>query len=180
MGLKIARQGSMYIAEVTPPHERWLSPGPMTRRELEVCLKAIGFDERTIDEAFCEEFSQCHRNWAEQVAPLVIAALDGSRAVKPQSPSAEAWLTYALFIRDKEMTIQELIEAADFINHLIPNSEEISWTFLQLRKRGWLVEHEGVYGLTENGRHSIQEVVTDGELLEELDELKSWIISHPV
>lgn len=180
MGLKISKQGNMYSAEVTPPHERWASSRPMTRRELEAELKSIGFDQITISDAFIEIFSQHYRHWAERVTPLVCSALDGSRMITPQSPSVEAWLTYALFIRDTEVALEELIEAADFISHLIPNPDEISWTLLQLRKRGWLVEHEGTYGLTANGRGLIQEIVTSGELLEELDELEAWILMHPV
>ncbi len=173
------KQNGGWTAEVTPPDGSWKSPYPMMRSELEAALESVGCHQEAINAAFSEGFFEQYRSYAKQVEPLVRAVLDGSRKVVPQSPSVEAWLAYALFFRDEELTIQQLIMTADEINHLIPSPDEISWALLQLRKREWLADNGNRYKLTPEGRDSIAGIVGHGEVLEELERLKEWVSSHP-
>ena len=151
----------------------------MTKDELEAALKGIDCDQETIDKAFYEEFAQKYRPSARRATPLVKTALDGSREVSPQSPIVEAWLTYSLSFRDTELNLQELMETADSINKMVPTPDEISYTFLQLSKRGWLTENEHRYGLTIEARHAIRTIVGEGDVFDEIERLEKWIATHP-
>ena len=131
------------------------------------------------NEAFHEAWFQQYRHWAEHAEPLVREALDGERHVAPESPFVEAWLSYSLYSSEGELSLQELLEAADSVNKLIPTPDEISWAFLQLRKRGWLTENLGRYGLTIEARRIIRTIADDGDVLDEMERLRKWILAQP-
>jgi hypothetical protein len=116
-----------------------------------------------------------YHEFAEQIAPRLREVLAGERDVQPQKPFVEAWLGYALYYYDKLLSLEEVIESADAINHGIPNPDEVSWAFLCLRKRGWLSVQGDMYGLTTEGRLAINTIVVQGNL----DRLNRWISSHP-
>lgn len=124
---------------------------------------------------------QTYRQWAEEVTPLLRAALTGEREVPPQAPFSEAWLAYSHFREESTLPVplEDVIFAADGINHAIPGPDEIAWAFLRLSKRGWLVVQGDAYGLAPEGRRSIIRVVGEGTLHEELDHLERWISAHP-
>src|SRR3990172_7021943 len=122
---------------------------------------------------------QSYRQWAEEVAPELQAALAGEREVPPQPPFAEGWLADALFYYERPLSLEEVIESADAINHAIPNPEEIAWAFLRLRRRGWLLVEEDLYGLTGEGRRAIEGIVTQGEAPWRVGRIEAWISTHP-
>jgi hypothetical protein len=116
-----------------------------------------------------------YREFAEKIAPALRAALAGERDVPTQKAGVEAWLGYALYYYDRLLSLEGVIESADAINHGIPNPDEVSWAFLCLRKRGWLVVQGHMYGLTPEGRLAINTIVVQGSL----ERLNGWISSHP-
>jgi hypothetical protein len=73
------------------------------------------------------------------------------------------------------LSLLEVIGLADAIQHLIPNYDEISWAFLRLRRRGWLVIEGEMYGLTPEGRRAIKEIVDRGEPPLWVRKLQLWI-----
>jgi len=122
-----------------------------------------------------------YRQWAEDIAPQLHAALSGEREVAPQEPFDEAWMAYALFHIESSVPVplKNVIEIADGINHSIPNPDEIAWAFLRLMKRGWLAVQGDSYGLTTEGRDSVKRIVGGGGyILEELERLTDWISTH--
>ncbi len=121
-----------------------------------------------------------YRQWAEAVMPRLRAALAGEYEVPPQPPLAEAWLGYALFCYERLLSLEETIESADAIEHGIPNSDEVAWAFLQLRKRGWLTEQGNLFGLTTRGRSAIADIVGKGGMWDQFDRLRKWTLSHPL
>jgi hypothetical protein len=120
-----------------------------------------------------------YSKWSEKVGPQVRLGLEGRRKVIPQTPLAEAWLTLSLFYGDSPLRLEEIVEIADGINHAIPNSDETAWALLRMRSRGWLDESNGLYGLTPEGRRTIENIVGEGTILNRLDRLKEWVSSHP-
>ncbi len=116
-----------------------------------------------------------YRQWAEAITPGLRAALAGDREVPPHTPFSEAWLAYALFYYDRLLSLEEVIESADAINHGIPNPDEVAWAFLRLKKRGWLAVQGDLYGLAAQGRRSIDTIVSQGNV----ERLKEWISTHP-
>jgi len=118
-----------------------------------------------------ESYSQ----WAEEVAPRLHAALEGRLEIPQQAPFSEAWLGYSLFYYNRLLSLEEVIESADAINHGIPNPDEIAWAFLRLRNRGWLVVQEDSFGLSTEGRREIDTIVSHGNLRR----LTDWISTHP-
>jgi hypothetical protein len=102
----------------------------------------------------------------------------------PQPPFTEAWLAYALFLGvrflgEAPLPLEDTIESADFINHGIPNLDQVAWAFLQMRKRGWLAEQADLYGLTARGRHAIESIVGEGSVQGRVERMKQWIAAHP-
>jgi len=122
---------------------------------------------------------QSYRQWAEEITPQLHAALAGEREVPPQPPFIEAWLADALFYYDRPLSLEEVIESADAIDHAIPNPDEIAWAFLRLRKRGWLLVVGDLYGLTAEGRRAIEVIVAQGEAPWRVGRLEEWISAHP-
>jgi len=122
-----------------------------------------------------------YRQWAEDIAPQLHAALNGKREIQPQAPFNEAWMTYALFRVESSLPVplNDVIAIADGINHSIPNPDEIAWAFLRLIKRGWLIVRGDFYGLTAEGRNSVKHIVGGGGYIdEEMDRLTDWISTH--
>jgi hypothetical protein len=119
--------------------------------------------------------SENYREFAEEIGPRLRTALAGERDVPPQKPFVEAWLGYSLYYYDKLLSLEEVIESADAINHGIPNPDEVAWAFLGLRNRGWLSVQGDMYGLTPEGRLAINTIVVQGSL----ERLNGWISSHP-
>jgi|SRR6266516_3182167 len=120
-----------------------------------------------------------YSQYAEKVEPQVRAALEGRRRIPQQTPLAEAWLALALFLGESSLRLEHIIHIADGISHAFPNSDEIAWALLRIRDRGWLVESNGEYGLTSEGRSAIARVIGEGEVLERLDRLMGWVSMNP-
>src|SRR6266851_3200256 len=92
-------------------------------------------------------WQESYREWADEMKQAVQAALNGEREVPLQRPSVETWLGLALHYYDRLLSLWEVIESADALNHAIPNTDEVAWAFLCLKKRGWLAVQGDMYGL---------------------------------
>lgn len=119
-----------------------------------------------------------YHEWSRQVAPYVQAAVAGKVQVPPQPVSAEVWLTYALYWERSRKTLEELIRDADVVGHSLPSAEEIAWTLLSLRNRGWLIAQGDRFGITAEGVQIIESVVGNGSLRERYQHLTAWISNH--
>jgi len=184
MPIKIVKQGDdLYSAEAITPQGTWKSLHPMPNDELGRKLLSLGCDPVEIRHALLDAGVQPLSHWdrkaAEIIRPFLQAALAGEREVPEQSPFAEAWIAYALFYYDRMLYLWEVVESADAINHLKPNQDLISWAFLRLRKRGWLVIEGDMYGLTPEGRRAVQDIVSRGEKSWEVEVLEKWFSEHP-
>jgi len=115
------------------------------------------------------------------IAEKVRNALDGTAKIPPQPDHSVAWLTYALYEMTKDLTwFEEYVAVADGLNHAVPTEDEVAWTFLQLKGRGWLQDKGDAYALTVEGRVSIKGIV-DGVLTREgIKRLEKWFASHPL
>jgi hypothetical protein len=122
---------------------------------------------------------EVYSQWSRQVAPYVQAALAGKVQVPPQTMSAEVWLTLALFWERTNKTLEGLIRDADVVGHSLPSAEEVAWTLVKLRERGWLSTEGALFGLTTGGIHTIESVVEKGSLRERYHRLTEWISTHP-
>lgn len=179
MPIKIVREGDLYAAEVTPPQGAWRSSHPLPNDELGRKLLSLGCDPAEIRhallEAGVEPFTHEYRELAEKARPHLLAALAGRRKVRTQRPFTEAWLGYALYYYSRPLSLWEVIESADSVNHLIPDPDEIAWAFLRLRARGWLAVQGDTYGLTEEGRLAMGTIVNEGVV----ERLEKWISANP-
>ncbi len=117
--------------------------------------------------------------FAEKMSSVLQAALEGKSRIPRQTPLAEAWLGLSLFYGESSLPLYEIIHIADGISHAIPNPDEVAWTFLRLRMRGWLLVEGDLYGLTPEGRREIGAVVGGGTVLKRLERLKEWISMNP-
>jgi len=109
----------------------------------------------------------------------VQAAVAGEVQVPRQSVPSEVWLTFALFWEGSQKTLENLVRDADVVGHSLPSAEEIAWTLLMLKDRGWRSIRGGLYGLTAEGRSIVQSIVGNGNLRERtqrLEELRSPLI----
>lgn len=168
----------VYTAEVTPPEgggHYWKTPHPMDMRELIPTLKALGCTGEDIRRAFEELGERQYRRMAELTEPVVRDALAGVREVPPQPPSTEAWLGYTVYYYERLLSLEEVIETADSVNHLIPTPDDVAWAFVRLRERGWLAVQGDLYGLTEEGRMAIGTIVNEGVV----ERLENWISANP-
>ena len=120
-------------------------------------------------------WQESYREWADAMKPGLQAALAEERKVQPQKPSVETWLGLALHYHDRLLSLWEVIESADALNHDIPNPDEVAWAFLSLRKRGWLAVEGDMYGLTIEGRRAISTIVCQ----QNYELLNDWIQDHP-
>lgn len=115
------------------------------------------------------------------IAETVRMALDGTREIPPQPDSGVAWLTYALFEMQEDLTwFEEYVAVADGLNHCVPTPDEVAWTFLQLRGRGWLQDKGDAYALTAEGRTAVDEIVDEALTREGIRKLEKWFASHPI
>ncbi len=117
---------------------------------------------------------ESYQQWAEQVIPVLRSALGDKYQVPQQRPFVEAWIGYALYSLDRHLSVEEIIESADSINHGIPSPDEVAWAFLSLRKRGWLSAQGDKYGLTVEGRRAISAIIAQGSV----ERLEGWISTH--
>ncbi len=164
MPIKIDKQGDdLYTADVTPPQGSWRSPHPMPNDELGRNLLSMGCEaveiQNALQDAGFEPFSSGDREAAKIIRPLLIAALAGEREVPAQTPFTEAWSACALSVKEGARFLSEVIGSADALNDAVPNPDEISWAFLRLRRRGWLVIDGERFGLTPEGRRTVEEIV---------------------
>lgn len=115
------------------------------------------------------------------IAGMVRMALDGTRNIRPQEDFAVAWLTYALLEMQEDLTwFEEYVAVADGLNHCVPTPDEVAWTFLQLRDRGWLQDKGDAYALTAEGRTAVDEIVGEVNTWAGIKRLEAWFASHPL
>jgi hypothetical protein len=155
---------------------------PRSRGVLELLarVEALMMSGRSVKNKTGETTSlQSYVKWAQEIAPRVLAALSGKVEVPEQRPSTEAWLTYALYWKDSQLSLEDMIRYADVVGHSIPNALEISWALLRLRKRGWLSIQKDSYGLTDEGRRAVGGIVGSGDLRKRIERLEEWTSAHP-
>src|SRR5262245_36051466 len=115
--------GGLYTAEVTAAHGSgpgWRTSHPMRVVDLVLALKSIGCDKKEIDDAFEKAWLQEFHKWAEEIAHGLRSALLGNRQVPQQSAFSEAWIGYALlYNHQKFLSLEEVLQSADSINHAI-------------------------------------------------------------
>jgi hypothetical protein len=183
MRIKISPHGDLYTAEATSPDRTWSSPHPMPSDDLARELLAFGCSPleiaRALREAGVYSYSGYYHGLAERAAPRVQAALAGERGIPTQKPFAEAWLAYSLFYYRRPLSLEDVIESADAIEHAIPNRDEIAWAFVSLKKRGWLQLQADSYGLTAEGRREIEAIIDQGERSSPVMRLSEWILANP-
>lgn len=117
------------------------------------------------------------------IAERVREALSGTKTVAPQSAFSVAWVTESLY-ELKRGSLNELCSVADSINHTVPNPDEIAWSFLQLRAKGWLEVYEddyfgNEYALANRGRKAVDEIC-GGEKMDrsKVSKLEQWFESN--
>jgi len=129
-----------------------------------------------------EKARQQYREEAEKAEPFLKAALAGDERVllKPFAES-EGWLTYALYWQKSPMQLEGFVGMADALNHMLATKEEIAWTFVQLRNRGWLVVDGGEYGLTTEAREIVSDIIGayDHNPVEQMRRLDEWFKKNP-
>ena len=162
----------------------------MDMKGLSLALLVIGCNEAEIANAFQAagvwNLSEgpfppfmSYGQYAEKIEPQIRSALAREHEVPAQPPFIEAWLAFALFEGQSALNLEAVIEAADSINHLIPNPDEIAWAFLQLGGRGWLVVEGDQYSLTADARRAIDAIRCGAWAWEGAKRLEEWILSHP-
>jgi hypothetical protein len=72
----------------------------------------------------------------------------------------------------------QVIGDANFIQDDYPTPDEISWAFLRLRRRGWLVIEDDMYGLTPEAKRIIKEIEYDNRRWPR--KLIEWMSEHPL
>jgi len=137
-------------------------------------MPTLNTDKEDSVERALEVYSQ----WSRQIAPYVQAAVAAKVQVPRQTVSAEVWLTFALYWEGSKKTLENLVRDADVVGHSLPSAEEIAWTLLSLRNRGWLSIQGDLYALTTEGMHTVESVVGKGSLKERIQRLTGWISSH--
>lgn len=180
MPIKLRPEGSLWKAEVTPPHGSWQSPSPMVVGDLIEALRSIGCPQDEIDSALRKAASIRARDyWEDEVGPTLHSALVGEYEVPPQRPFVEAWLAYVLFSQASLLSMKNVIDIAEFVNKTVPTPDEIAWAFLRLNERGWYVEKNGLYGLTSEGRSIIESILGTRGGFEAAKLLEDWLGKHP-
>jgi hypothetical protein len=185
MPIKITKQGSdlddLYSAEVTASNGTWRSPYLMSSEELRKKLISLGHRRVEVQNAFhAAGVGYCLKTikLARMTGPLLQAALAGEREVPKQEPRTEAWLAYALPGIDMMYSLIQVIGDANFIQDDYPTPDEISWAFLRLRRRGWLVIEDDMYGLTPEAKRIIKEIEYDNRRWPR--KLIEWMSEHPL
>ena len=118
---------------------------------------------------------QQYRDLAEKFGPIVRAALARELRVPEQDQFSEAWLGYALFQEKAMVSLDLVLGQADILNAAVPTAEEVAGAFLRLKKRGWLAVEGDSYGLTSEGRRTIDKIVSQPKVYL----LTKWITDHP-
>jgi len=118
---------------------------------------------------------ESYEQWAAAILPELRRFLSGQKEVPPQGPFAEAWLGYALYYHDRLLSLEEVIESADAVNHGIPAVEAVAWAFQSLSKRGWLALQAEKFGLTAEGRRAINTIIVQ----DSVHRLRDWISENP-
>ena len=128
----------------------------------------------------------CGDNWREEngekeYLPLLQAALAGERKVPPpEGRIGEAWLACALYRLEGERALWEVLSSADELFYRVPPYDELSWAFLRLRKRGWLMVDGERFGLTPEGRRVIHDLKGRDDHLHWWEKIERWIYDHPL
>jgi len=176
-------ENKLWTAEVTPPEgggHPWWSPGPMTVGDLIAALRAAGCSQADIDKALREanaDYAQAFRDAdaEKKYGPAVNAALSGDYEPPSGTPFTEPMVAYVLFFDKKPESLAELLDTFDYIERGLPRPDELAWALLRLKRRGWLVVQKKLYGLTDEGRETIQSVVGAGETWDQMGRLKEWM-----
>ena len=184
--LKIVNQDVPYLwtAEVTPPQGNWRSPQPMPWRELDQILTSMGFDKDELMnariKAYVEHAETTYRRVEKEYLPFLQATLAGEREVPPPQRSfIEAWMAYALYFREEILPLWDVLDTADAVYHSSPSCDELSWAFLRLQKRGWLIVDGERFGLTPKGRRVIQDILSRDDDQHWYVKLDDWISDNP-
>lgn len=188
MAIKIVKQGDdlddLYTAEVTSPQGNWMSPHPMPNDELGRKLLPMGCDpveiRHALQDAGVGQFSKETREAAKTTRPLLQAALAGEREVPAQGPSTEALLAYALSGFDRMVSLIWVVHSAEWICDGVPNADQISWSFLRLRKWGWLILDGERFGLTPEGRRVLQYILGRDDNMHWNVKVEKWLSKHPL
>ena len=134
-------------------------------------------------EDYMEKARQQYREEAEKAEPFVKAALSDDKRVLLKQPFAESegWLTYTLYWLKSPMPLEGFIGMADALNHTLAAKEEIAWTFVQLRNRGWLLVDGDKYGLTSEARRIVSDIIGAYERnpVEQTRRLDEWFKKNP-
>ena len=88
-------------------------------------------------------------------------------------------MAYALYWGGSQLSLEGVIGNADVVAHAIPSADEIAWGLLSLRRRSWLLEEQNLYGLTAEGRRTLEGIVIKGDLRKSWEALDEWIHNHP-
>jgi hypothetical protein len=180
MAIKIVKEGTLWTAEVTPPHGQWRSPNPMGIGHLVEALKSGGYSKAEIDNAVKEAASiQSQLHWDKDIGQRLRSALAGEYEVPPQDPFTEPWVAYSLFLGQGPLRLGEMVFKADDINRQVINADEIAWAFIRLRKRKWLAEAGNTFGLTRRGRLSMRIIMRRGGRWQQIERLENWMRNHP-
>lgn len=180
MPIRLRPAENLWNVEVTPPHGNWQSSTPMTIGGLIEALRSIGCAQEEIDSALREAgTAKAMKYWESRIGPTVHAALAGEYEVPPQEPFVEAWLAYVLFSQSTPIPMKNVVGIADAVNKTVPTPDEIAWAFLQLKERGWFVDRDGLYGLTSEGRATIESILGDACGFGAAELLEVWLSKHP-
>ena len=183
--VKVVNVGNLYSAEVKKDgiDPIWQSPRPMPTNELWLALREAGCTTEEIVTAFeGVPRPSSYYHFADDMLPMIEAALAGKREVPPQKPFSEAWIAVSILCEDLSGTthhLEDILEQADSINIGIPTADEVAWAFLRLRKRGWLSIERGEYRLTPEGCRAIQSIAGDASGFESTERLEEWVLAHP-
>ena len=180
MPIKLRPEGNLWKAEVTPPHGCWQSPRPMVVGDLIEALKSVGCRREDIDLALRETYMiKREQDWNDQVLPKLRQAVAGTYDVPPQDPSEEGIIAYVLFERESPLTLWEISDAYDYLNRVGMTTDVLAWAFVRMNARGWLAEHGTLFGLTEDGRRTVMEIVRAGTIRDKMNRLVEWTRANP-
>ena len=180
MPIKLRQEGSLWTAEVTPPHGSWRSPNPMVVGDLTEALSSIGCRREDIDLALREAYPvKRERDWNDQMLPKLRQALAGTCEVPPQEPCEEGIIAYILFERESPLALWEISDAYDYLNRVGMTADVLAWAFTRMNARRWLADHGTLFGLTANGRKAITEIVGEGRIEDRISRLVEWTRANP-
>lgn len=153
--------------------EKWMSEHPLRGEDRVENL-------RNETKVFAENSESEYRRLEKEYLPLLQAALAGEREVPPSRRIKEVLFAYALYRRDGMRSLWEVIKSADDLFIRIPDYDELSWAFLRLRRRGWLIVDGEKFGLTSEGRRIIQDIKSRNKEMHWWEPLEKWMSEHPM